>query len=66
MVLVQVQGSDAFLERQERLVDFRSVKSRLLILVANVCSALASRQIDKRQFSVRFVSILDGDLEDGV
>ena len=51
MLLLVVDGADALLKGEERLVDFGSVEPRLLVLVYRVRSALAASQIDEAHLS---------------
>ena len=67
MALSQVEGSNALLEGQKRLVDLSTVQPGLFVGVLDVGASLASSEVDKTQFSVDLVIVVSEDnLEDSV
>lgn len=67
MVFVLVQGSDAFLQGQQALVDLRSVNPSLLLqLVCMVSGSLAASQVDKRYFAMKLILLFQANLKNGV
>ena len=47
MLLLQIEGSDAFFERQKGFVDLCTVQTSLTILINRICTALATRQVNE-------------------
>lgn len=66
MLLLKIEGADALLQCEERLVDLSAVHLRLLIRVHSVCATLTSRQIDKADLSIRLPLVFQLHLQDGV
>ena len=57
MFLLKIERTYAFFKRQQRLVDFSTVKSRLSVLVDSVCAALTACQINKAHFTKLVVKV---------
>ena len=66
MSFALVQCPDAFFKRKERLVDLCSVDSGLFVHVHVVCASFVARQVDKRYLAEQFLSVFEGDLQDGM
>lgn len=58
MLLVLIERTDAFLQGEQRLVNFGAIHLGLLVRVLSVRAALAASQVDERHFAVRFVVVL--------
>ena len=47
MPRIAVERADALLEREQALVDFRTLQPRLAVVVKGVCAPLAARKVDE-------------------
>lgn len=67
LILISIECSDTLLERQQTLVNLRTVKLGLLAHVDDVRPLLAARQVNERHLGHHFlVGVGEFELEDGV
>ena len=67
MLLGLIKRSDAFFESEQRLVDFSSVHSSLLVRIDRVSPSLASCKVNEGKFAKHLLLIfLKSQLEDGM
>lgn len=66
MILAQIQGANAFLECEERFVDFCSIDFGLFVLIECICSPLAACQVNKGYLAIQFLILPEFYLQYGM
>ena len=66
MSLALVEGADAFLEREQTLIDLCSIDAGLFVHIHVISSSFVTGEVDEADLTKGLFAFFEGDLQDGV